>query len=178
MNGLYELVERARREALPFLIVGGHAVILYNVPRFTRDIDLLIPEQALASWLEFLSRFRFRIYHQTDAFVQLEPAEPGSLPPVDLMLVDAATWDKLTAKAEERDSGRELRLPVPHVWHLIAMKLAASSSAQRRAEALDWADVLQLVKVCKINLADPEFRRIVQQYGGEDALARLQKEIL
>ncbi len=176
MHGLYELAERARREELPFLVVGGHAVILYNVPRFTRDIDLLVPESAMAQWLAFLSRFRYRIYHRTDAFVQLEPDEPGTLPPVDLMLVDAETWTKLAAKAVERETGGELRLPVPHVWHLIAMKLAAAKSSHRRAAAVDWSDIFHLVEACQIDLADSEFRSIVRQYGGNDALQRLDSE--
>ncbi|MBA2271512.1 MAG: hypothetical protein H0W20_13100 [Chthoniobacterales bacterium] len=176
MNGLYELADRARREKLPFLVVGGHAVILYHVPRFTRDIDLLIPESAATAWLEFLQKFRYRVYHQTEAFIQLEPFEPGTLPPVDLMLVDAGTWAKLEAKAVEREAGGDLRLPVPHVWHLIAMKLAAAQSIQRRKEASDWPDVLHLVRVCQIDLANPDFRSMVMQYGGKEALRRLEKE--
>ena len=132
----------------------------------------------MAPWLEFLRKFHYRVYHQTNAFIQLEPEAPGTLPPVDLMLVDEGTWSKLIAKAEERETGKELRLPVPHVWHLIAMKLSAANSPQRRIEASDWSDIIQLIRVCKIDPTNPDFRSIVLRYGGEDAWQRLQKEVL
>ncbi len=33
---------------MPFLVVGGNAVILLGIPRFTRDIELLITDVSLA----------------------------------------------------------------------------------------------------------------------------------
>ena len=176
MSVLVEIVKRARREKLPHLIVGGHAMILYQVPRFTRDLDFVIPEAAIERWLDFLQRLGFRVFHRTGAFIQLEPATAGGLPPVDLMLVDESTWDKLAAKAEERDAGGGLLLPVPHVWHLIAMKLTAAKSPTRRATAVDWNDILDLVQTCEIDLLDAEFQRMVIKFGGRESLERLLKE--
>jgi hypothetical protein len=39
LNAVVETLKRAQQETLPCLVVGGHAVILYQVPRFTRDSD-------------------------------------------------------------------------------------------------------------------------------------------
>lgn len=174
MNAVVEILKRAQAEELPCLLVGGHAVILYQVPRFTRDIDFLIPDAAVDRWLEFLQRLKYRVYHRTGAFVQLEPATPGSMPPVDLMLADESTWTKLAEKAREIEAGEGMRLPVPHPWHLIAMKLAAARSSTRRAGASDWPDIFDLLRTCRIDLADPEFREIVLQFGGEESLRRME----
>ena len=175
MNAAVEILKRAQAEALPCLLVGGHAVILYQVPRFTRDIDFVVPDEAVDRWLEFLQRLSYRVYHRTGAFIQLEPATPGGMPPVDLMLVDEDTWAKLLAKAEERDAGEGMRLPVPHPWHLIAMKLTAAKSAMRRAGASDWSDIFDLLQTCKIDVSDPEFRKLVVQFGGEESLRRVEE---
>lgn len=176
MNAVVEILKRTQQEQLPCLVVGGHAVILYQIPRFTRDIDFVVPDEAMERWLDFLQRLQYRVYHRTGAFIQLEPAAPGSLPPVDLMLVDKDTWSKLQAKAQSRDAGEGLRLPVPHPWHLIAMKLTAARSATRRAGASDWSDIFDLLRTCGIDLNDPEFRQLVVQFGGDDALNRIDRE--
>lgn len=176
MNAVVEILKRAKQEQLPCLLVGGHAVILYQIPRFTRDIDFVVPDEALDRWLDFLQRLSYRVYHRSGAFIQLEPATPGSMPPVDLMLVDESTWAKLLAQAQERDAGEGMRLSVPHPWHLIAMKLTAAKSVTRRASAVDWSDIFDLIQTCKIDLADLEFRKLVVQFGGEEALDRLERE--
>ena len=176
LNAVVEILKRANEEQLPCLLVGGHAIILYQIPRFTRDIDFVVPDEALDRWLDFLQRLSYRVYHRSGAFIQLEPATPGSMPPVDLMLVDESTWAKLLAQAQERDAGEGMRLAVPHPWHLIAMKLTAAKSATRRASAVDWSDIFDLIQTCEIDLADLEFRKLVVQFGGEEALARLERE--
>lgn len=175
MNAVVEILKRAQQEKLPGLLVGGHAVILYQVPRFTRDVDFAIPEEAAERWVGFLQRLSYRVYHRTAAFIQLEPATTGSMPPADLMLVDEETWAKLSAKAQERDAGEGIRLRVPHPWHLIAMKLTAAKSTSRRAGSSDWSDIFDLLRTCKIDLDDPDFRRMVVQSGGEEALRRMEE---
>ncbi len=175
MNPAVEILKRAQEQQLPCLLVGGHAVILYNIPRFTRDIDFVVPDEAVERWLDFLQKLSYGVYHRTGAFIQLEPATPGTMPPVDLMLVDETTWAKLLAKAEQRDAGEGILLPVPHPWHLIAMKLTAAKSPVRRAGASDWSDIFDLLRTCKIDLADPEFRQLVMQFGGEESLERMDR---
>ena len=45
------LAQIAQTHQLPFLLIGGNAVIRYGIPRFTRDIDLLIPDTHEKAWL-------------------------------------------------------------------------------------------------------------------------------
>jgi len=173
MLPVFDLLQRINRSDFPFLVVGGHAVILHGIPRFTRDLDLLIPENSIESWLTLLGKLGYQSYHRSEAFVQLEASAQGALPPVDLMIVDSTTWSKLLEKSLEQNSGAGGVLPVPHPWHLIAMKLQAASAPTRRGSAVDWSDILQLILSCSINIADPEFRAIVLKYGGDSALQRI-----
>lgn len=99
------------------------------------------------------------------------------MPPVDLMLADESTWTKLLARAQERDAGEGMNLLVPHPWHLIALKLAAAKAATRRAGASDWSDIFDLLRTCRIDLADAEFRKLVVQFGGEASLRRMEEGI-
>jgi hypothetical protein len=51
--------------------------------------------------------------HGTGAFVQFEPAEPGD-PGIDLMFVDAVTWEKLLESSrKDQAAGHEVRMPKP-----------------------------------------------------------------
>ncbi len=173
---LEELTLAANDADLPFLVIGGHAVILHSVPRFTRDIDLLILEKESVSWRGFLESLGYVFCHATSSFAQFDPPEGSELAGVDLMFVDEPTWGKLDAGSVEKmlDGGIIVRLP--RVLHLIAMKLAASKSAHRRADAVDFSDVVRLIRVNEINIEDPETIAVVEKYGGSDTLARLREE--
>ncbi len=95
--------------------------------------------------------------------------------PVDLMLVDSSTWEKLSDGAVEKDLGGGLIVRVPHARHLIAMKLQAALSVTRREEAQDWNDVVAMIDAQGYSLTDPEFRALVERFGGESAIGRLER---
>lgn len=43
---LKTVCEKAREQGLDeFILIGGNAVIAHGVPRFTRDIDFVVPER-------------------------------------------------------------------------------------------------------------------------------------
>jgi len=92
---------------------------------------------------------------------------------VDLMFVDDHTWALLSAEPLERNlAGHSVRLPRPE--HLIALKLHAASSPDRSKPEADWEDIRQIVRLCGLDLADPQFREIILSYGGEEALHRIE----
>lgn len=176
-ESIIQIVQKAEEQKLPYLLVGGHAVILYGVTRFTRDFDLLIPDTHEESWIEFLSQqFHYRRYHSTHAFLQFDHVSPD-LPSIDIMLVDANTWEKLSAKARTMPLDLGVSAHVPHPTHLIALKLAAVSSPYRRRGNVDWSDIVNLIQEQKLSLDDPEFRAIILRYGSEEILKRLQKDL-
>lgn len=62
---LIHILERAAMKGLrDFLIIGGNAVIAHSVPRFTQDIDLVIPEREIGSWRTLLEQENFEMIPQ------------------------------------------------------------------------------------------------------------------
>lgn len=172
---IVEFIERLAREAsgrgLDFLIIGGHAVAHHGYARMTLDVDFLVPESQRTAWSDLLRKFRYEAYTDQTAFMQFAPGTPG-WPNVDLMLVHEDTWTKLRAEAVEK-SHRGLRVRVPAVHHLIALKLHASRSPTRSTPEKDWNDIVELVRRHRLNPNEDEFAALILRYGGEESLSRL-----
>ncbi|MDD5260894.1 MAG: nucleotidyl transferase AbiEii/AbiGii toxin family protein [Methylacidiphilales bacterium] len=173
---LQTLVRAAQDEDIPFLVVGGNAVILLGVPRFTRDIDLLITDVHRDAWQRLMEKHGYRLFHRVDAFDQYEPLirEGGATPGVDFMLVEDAVWRKLEESSRSVELVPGLLVPVPDPLHLIAMKLQAARAPHRKRDAQDYSDVAALLKIFRMELSQPLIRDTVLKYGGEQSLARLQ----
>ena len=155
-----------------FLLVGGNAIILLGIPRFTRDVDFLIPADDELHWREFLEQQGFAFGHGTPGFSQFFPEDPA-LPRIDLMLVDQPTWEKLSAEAQKKELSPDLTVRLPVTHHLIAMKLRAAKSSTRANPEQDWSDIAGLIRQHDYSLEDPNFRELVVKFGGEEAVATL-----
>lgn len=177
LESIRQIIRRATDTELPFLLIGGHAVILYGVPRFTRDLDLLIPENRENDWTLFLQKLGYQPYHRTSAFVQFDTQNVSEAPPLDLIIVDQNTWEKLHAKSKTQSLGGGVSAALPDPTHLIAMKLQAANSSTRREDATDWADVIQLIQTQNLDLEDESFAAIINKYGAADALLRLKQSL-
>jgi hypothetical protein len=176
---LQHLVQEAQARSLPFILVGGHAAILLGVPRFTRDIDFLITDVDRQKWKEFLEEMGYRLYHRVHAFDQFESKvrQEPPMSPVDLMLVDASTWEKLSAAAVMRRMEEGFSVRVPNPLHLIAMKLQASKAPFRKPNNQDFQDVIQLILANGVDLTDPEVGAIIQKYGSNEVLDQIRKNM-
>jgi Nucleotidyl transferase of unknown function (DUF2204) len=172
---IFAPVFRALHEAgVPFLVIGGHAVVLHGHLRNTFDLDLLISESRFDEGRVALTSLGYRTYFETDAFLQLQA--PANLPPLDLMIVDQRTFGRIKATSNEKVlDGEKIRIPDP--LRLIALKLHATRDPNRRTSETDWQDVAALVVRTNRNLEDPELRAIVSQYGGPTALAEIRRRL-
>jgi aryl-alcohol dehydrogenase-like predicted oxidoreductase len=166
------LLKRASERRLPCLLIGAHAVVTLGYIRNTADLDLLVPEQYRSQWLDLLRELGYRLFHGVSAFAQFEaPDETGV--PIDLMFVDQATWKKLAEGAIETDlSGVPALVPRPE--YLVALKLHAAVSPTRSKPEMDWEDIRQIVRICRLNPKDESFRALILRYGGDDGLARIE----
>jgi hypothetical protein len=159
---------------VPFLVIGGHAVVLHGHLRNTFDLDLLIADSTLATARSALTNLGYRTYFETDAFLQLQA--PENFPPLDLMIVDDQTFDRIEGTANQRMlDGQQIR--IPDALRLIALKLHATRDPARRTTETDWQDIAGLVLVTNLNLEDPELRLIIARYGGPGALAEIKKRV-
>ncbi|HEU4678915.1 MAG TPA: hypothetical protein VFS35_05300 [Terrimicrobiaceae bacterium] len=169
---LRTIIEAAQARKLPFLLIGGNAMILLGYIRNTVDIDLLVESEKRGNWLDLMRELGLHFLHGTGAFAQFEPAESDD-PGIDLMFVGSVTWEKLLESSKKgHAAGHELRIPKPE--HLVALKLHAASSPTCSKPETDWEDIRQIVRICGLSITDPEFREIVRRYGGEEAVRRIE----
>jgi hypothetical protein len=167
---LHTLAGLAAERGLRALLIGGHAVTALGFPRSTFDVDLLIPVSEMESWKEALASLRLKLSHDQRPFLQFDPPKDWPLPPVDLLVVDEETWQRL---AEGSQPGVGL-LRTPSAMGVIALKAHASAQPNRADEAeRDWRDIFGLIAAQGIPLSDPVLRDTLLSYGGADAIRRL-----
>ena len=163
----------AAERGLPCLLIGANAIIRLGYIRNTIDLDLLVPEDTRSGWLDVMRDLHYRLYHGVSAFAQFEPSDPSGVP-LDLMFVERKTWEKLSEGATATDlAGQPVLIPRPE--YLVALKLHAAASPSRSKPELDWEDIRQIVRICGLNPADESFRALILRYGGENALARIER---
>jgi hypothetical protein len=91
------------------------------------------------------------------------------------MLVDESTFEKLWVEARVLNfAGVSFR--APKSLHLIALKLHALKNPARAARGKDLPDIIQLMRIAEVDLADPELEGILKRYADDrtiDLLRRL-----
>lgn len=156
------------------MLVGGNAVNLYTYHRTTFDIDLLIRESDRGAWTSYFERSGYATFQATGNFVRMRyAADPAGALPVDLMLADNETFNKIRAASDKREIGRGARLLIPAPLHLIAMKLHALRSSHRVESGVDFNDATQLIRAEKIDVSSSAFREILDRYASEAIKARI-----
>jgi len=160
---LATIVERAAAANLPFLVIGGNAVIAYGYPRMTRDIDLLVREGDRRAWDELMLGLGYLPYQIMRAFHMYNPQRRGD-PPVDLMLVDESTFAKFIA-GRGVSTLDETEVFLPKLSHLLALKLHALREGGAHRFDRDMSDVVTLIRVNGVALADPEYADILDRYA-------------
>jgi hypothetical protein len=159
-----------KQNGVPFLVIGGHAVVLHGHLRNTFDLDLLIPDSKLPAGRAALASLGYRTFFETEAFLQLQA--PENLPPLDLMIVDDLTFNRIETTSNEKVLDEE-RIRIPDALRLIALKLHATRDQKRRTIETDWQDVASLLIRTNLSLEDPELQAIITRYGGPTAMAEI-----
>lgn len=162
MAGLFyhDVFSALRARRVRFVVVGGVAVNLQGVPRFTADVDvavalepanLLAAGNALAA-LGLVPRLPVPLHQLGDpetvrswieernlqAFTLQDPANP--LRQVDLLLASSVPFDEIERTAETMVAG-ELEIPVATIDVLVRMK----SGTGREQDASD-VEALERIK--------------------------------
>ena len=174
-----ELIERLTDEAgkrgLEFLLIGGHAVNAHGYERTTLDFDFMVRSADLEVWKAVLSGLGYHPIHETKAFAQFEPVGGDGFR-IDLMLVDAPTFVKLIAGSELLTYGG-CRIRVAGVLHLIALKLHATRTWDRAVQGKDFYDILNLIRINRIDTGSPDFQEILNRYATPSIKERLLSDL-
>jgi hypothetical protein len=172
------LAVSAGAEGLESLLVGGNAINLLAYSRTTFDLDLLVRESDAEHWLSFFARHGYAVFHRSANFIRLRfAADPGAALPVDLMLADTETFQKIRADSQLHDLGNDLKLPIPSPLHLIAMKLHGLRNPARLESGIDLQDVKHLIRTARIDTSSEEFNEITLRYATPAVRDRLLREL-
>ena len=162
--GLFQDINsQARQRNLDFLVIGGLAVIFHGYSRDTADLDLLIRKNDRQKWIDLLVALGYSALNEKDAFVQLSPPKQGAWP-VDLMLVQDATFDPIFASGVEVEM-YDTKLKIPGLEHLLALKLHALKHGHIGRYSKDFLDIEGMVRVNKLDLNSEKIRHIFLKYG-------------
>jgi hypothetical protein len=159
MQALFDLLAASSRA---FLVVGGHALTAYSVVRQTIDVDCLIAFNKTNALAQILRGGGYREIGRTENAVRYANSAP-ELPDVDVLLVDASTFEKLFAESKILRRGQH-DFRVPSLRHLIALKLHAIRNDPRR-EARDFADIAELLRANPGKISRQELQQIAQQFA-------------
>jgi hypothetical protein len=172
------LAASAAAEGLDSLLVGGNAINLLGYSRTTFDVDLLVRDKDMKRWVSFFARHGYAVFHRSTNFIRLRfNADPAAALPVDLMLADKETFEKILAASQLHDLGNNVKLAIPSPLHLIAMKLHALRNPARLESGIDLQDVKHLIRTGRIDTSSKEFTEITSRYATPAIRDRLLREL-
>jgi hypothetical protein len=160
------------REGIAFALVGALAVHAYGYSRATNDVDLLVRRDDQDRLIGHLERQGFETLHRSEGYSNhLHP--DGARGRVDVVYVDAATWDRIAREARHMKLGhREVSVPKPE--HLVAMKVHAMKNDPSRTFK-DLADIQYLMTLPGVDR--DEIRGYFEEAGLLERFRELEKSI-
>lgn len=171
MDTLAALLKQFKKNELPFLVVGGHAIAAHGVSRQTADLDLLVRESQKTFWQKALGKIGYREFHNSKAFLQYEPLSPGDWP-IDLILVDESTFSGLQENGVAKQIGG-ITVTIPCTAHMLALKLHALKQDQASRELKDLNDIIELVLAAEGTLSSSEVEALCQKFGPSGIYPRI-----
>jgi predicted nucleotidyltransferase len=175
MSTLLTLTKLASEANLPFLVVGGNAVIAHGYQRGTKDVDLLVQEVDLSKWAELLAGMGYVTQYTSGAFQQYVFPE-HKYAPVDLIIVSVETFARMTAApATVSLEGAEFK--VPRLSHLFALKLHAMRQNPSKRYERDLGDIVALMQMHGISLEMEEYAAIFERYATGDIRREVERRL-
>lgn len=149
------------------VLIGGFAVNYYKVTRQTADIDFLITEEDYKKIIGLLEKAGYKQEFLQEAFARLVNVGNSDLMDVDFMFVDKQTFEKIASGGNKISIAAQTFI-VPSLHHLIALKLHSLKYNFKLREFKDFPDIINLIRVNKIDCQTKEFRQLCLKYGSEE----------
>jgi len=168
---IQEIAKRADEAGIPFLIIGGYAVLAHGYVRTTDDLDLIVCREQRAKWSNLLAGLGMTIKNNAATFLQFDPADKTGMK-VDLMFVSEEVFAQLkTAAGQVEIEGT--RVKVVALLHLIALKCHALQHSKSIRRLKDMDDLIQLILINQLNLNEPELRATILKHGDAEIYEKL-----
>jgi hypothetical protein len=165
------LRDKAAKAGLALLLVGGHAVISHGVSRNTFDLDLVVARERRGDWVKLLGELGYTIYIENPNFTQLSAPNSERLP-VDLMLVNAETFEKLLEEAIQLPA-HPAGVKVVCLRHLLSLKCHAIKFGHPGRIVKDVDDVINLINNNDLDLRESDLRALILKHGTEELYEKL-----
>jgi hypothetical protein len=143
------------------MLIGGWAVQAHGYSRNTVDVDCLTAVEHDAALAEELQKAGFECFEEKTSFRRFRHRIQPMLI-LDVMRVNAATFEKMWAGAESVELGG-IELKIPALAHLLALKLHAAQNEHRVEK--DLGDVLELLRANPGKVPPDDLRKLCDQYG-------------
>jgi hypothetical protein len=160
-------------EGVSCVLIGGFAINHYRVTRQTADVDFLITKEDFDKISGFLEKAGYKKALLQENFAQFQSSRL-SLLDVDFMFVDRETLAKIMKEGQRfRIAGETFT--VPSLYHLIALKLHSIKNNPKLRMTRDLPDIINLIRVNKINVHDKEFKDMCLKYGTVEICDQIMK---
>lgn len=163
------------RKNISCVLIGGFAVNYYKVTRQTADVDFLITKDDFDKIISLLEEEGFKQDYSQEVFARLTTEKPY-LMDLDFMFVDKETLDKIIKEGKEITIAGE-KFIVPCLLHLIALKLHAIKYNPKIREYKDFMDIIELIKVNKIDTRSNDFKNLCLKYGTEELYHKILEKV-
>jgi len=174
VNVFSTITSKAAEAGLPFLVIGGYAVMAHGFIRSTEDLDLLVRRSERGKWRELLERIEMPLHHDGGTFLQFKAPPWGKLR-VDLMIVADDVFNRMQLAAE-RAKFEGTEIGVVSLIQLIALKCHAVINADKRLRVVkDTDDLIHLIQLNGLDLRDSELRAIILKHGNQELYDKLQR---
>jgi hypothetical protein len=161
-----ELVAACQRgKSLPFLIIGGYAVIAYGYARTTFDLDFLVRQSQREEWRRNLESLGYSAFAEHAAFMQFSAPEGGV--DLDLMLVNDETFDRMQPEARPICFG-PIKSKMVSLDHLIALKLHVMKQGLAHRTIRDMDDMITLALKNGLDIASEHYKQLFLKYGTQE----------
>ena len=167
LMGIVELVYSAAGSR--WLVIGGVAMNAYGHARATYDFDVASEGNRREEILRGLQGDGFRVLNDVPSFTNLLHGD-RDLGRLDLMWLDARTFDEVFSETRKVDLGPAGVVRVASPEHLVGMKVSAIAQQPTRVFR-DGADLQYLLAVPGID--DNRVREFFEKAGLLELLGRL-----
>ncbi len=157
------------------ILIGGFAVNYYKVTRQTVDVDFLITKDDFERILVLLQQEDYQQDYAQEVFSRLR-TKSDYLLDIDFMFVNSETLNKIIKDGKEIDIAGQ-KFTIPSLEHLIALKLHAIKYNPKIRENKDLSDIINMIKVNRMDVKRAEFKEMCLKYGTEELYNKILQAI-
>lgn len=168
---IQEIARHASDAGIPFLVIGGYAVLAHGYVRATDDLDLIVQRGQRAQLSRLMCNLGMSVKNDAANFVQFDPLDETGMD-VDLMFVSEEVFSQLEQTSVEAKV-EDTPVRIVSLLHLIALKCHALQHSQSARRLKDMDDLVQLILINRLDLNEPELRAIILKHGNAETYEKL-----